>query len=153
MVVGACGGSSIKPIVLDGTPRFPSAEGVVQTVDVHHITLDGGRTYKVSSRLQSFSTYTLETVSLLQRKGQYVQVGLHGSTMTWISSIGAVVPLHPPVVFYNGRLLRTDASHHLIFRDGTVLRLGAGVTSPVATGFVTADIDPRQHLVLKVTQP
>ena len=140
----------MKPIALDGSPRFPDQEGVVQTVDVHHIALDGGRTYKVSGKLQSFSTYTLETLSLLQRKGQYVQIGVHGGTMTWISSIGAVVPLQPPVVFYNGRLLRTDGSHRLIFRDGTVLRLGAGVTSPVPSGFVTAQIDPRQHVVLKV---
>lgn len=153
LLLGACGGSSVKPIPLDGTPRYPDAEGIVQAVDVHHITLDGGRTYKVSPNLQSFSTYTLETLSLLGRKGQYVQVGLHRGTMTWIAAIGAPVPLQPPVVFYNGRLTRIDSSGHLVFRDGTVLRLGLSVTSPTTSGVVRAEIDPTAHVVRRVVIP
>ena len=153
VLLGACGGSSVKAIPLDGSPRYPNAEGIVRTVDVHHITLDGGRTYKVSPRLQSFSTYTLETLSLLGRKGQYVQIGLHGRTMTWIATIGAPVPLQPPVVFYNGRLTRIDSSGHLVFRDGTVLKLGPAVTSPITSGVVRAEIDPSAHVVRRVVIP
>jgi hypothetical protein len=126
---------------------------VVTSVSVRRITLDGGRTFDVSRKLQSFSTYTLETVPLLRRRGQYVQIGVHGNTMTWIGTIGAVVPVQPPVVFYSGRLLRTDSQRRLVFRDGTVLRLAGEVTSPVPTGVVRAEIDPAKHDVRRVAVP
>ncbi|MBV8960593.1 MAG: hypothetical protein JO087_17625 [Actinobacteria bacterium] len=152
VLVAACGGGGVKPIALDGSPRFPDAEGVVTSVTVKKITLDGGRTYDVSRKLQSFSTYTMETVPLLQRKGQYVQIGLHGHTMVWIGTIGAPVPQKPPVVFYLGRLVRIDGSR-LVFRDGTVLRLGPSVTSPTKSGLVRVEIDPSQHAVRQVSIP
>jgi hypothetical protein len=150
----ACGGDNgPKPIALDGTPRYPDAQGVVDRVSVTSITLDGHRTYKVSKKLQSFSTSTLQTLPLLQRKGQYVQVGLDGDTMVWIANVGAILPVEPPAVYYQGRLLRTDAQRRLVFRDGTVLPLAPGVTSPVPTGFVRADIDPAAHVVRGVVEP
>lgn len=152
LLASACGGGGVKPIALDGTPRFPDAEGVVTSVSVNNITLDGGRTYSVSRKLQSFSTYTLETVPLLQRKGQYVQVGLHGKTMVWISTIGAPVPQNPPVVFYLGKLVKVDQGR-LVFRDGTVLRLGPAVTTPAQSGLVRVEIDPSRHVVRSVAIP
>lgn len=150
--VAACGGGGVKPIALDGSPRFPDAEGVVTSVTVRQLTLDGGRVYDVSKKLQSFSTYTLETVSLLQRKGQYVQVGLHGRTVVWIGTIGAPLPQNPPVVYYLGTLVKVDQGR-LVFRDGTVLRLGPSVTTPTKSGLVRVEIDPSQHVVRQVVVP
>ena len=149
----ACSRNSGHRLVLDGRPRYPDAQGVVDRVDVHRITLDGGRTYKVSPSLQSFSSISLQTVPLLQRQGQYVQIGLRGHTMVWIAAIGSVVRLPTEhVVFYNGQLADTPP-HRVVFRDGTVLDLADGVTSPVRTGFVRAEIDPSTHKVRRVSLP
>ena len=149
----ACSGRPGHRLVLDGRPRYPDTQGVVERVDVHRITLDGGRTYSVSRSLQSFSSMSLQTVPLLQRRGQYVQIGLRGHTMVWIAAIGSVVRLPSQhVVFYNGQLAATPP-HRIVFRDGTVLDLAGGVTSPVRTGFVRAEIDPSTHRVRRVALP
>jgi hypothetical protein len=58
----------------------------------------------------------------------------------------------PPVVYYNGVLVRRDGPR-AIFRDGTVLRLAAGVTPPVEQGLVRAEIDPALHTVRAVVRP
>jgi hypothetical protein len=151
-------------LVLDGRPRLPDAEGVVESISFTRITLDGGRSYAVSKKLQSFSTYDLGAVPMLQRQGQYVQIGLDGRTVTWMAGIGVVVraPGQAPVVFYNGHLLRVDdfgghpeapGGRRAVFRDGTVLRLADSVTSPVSEGLVRAEIDPDRHEVRALVLP
>ena len=141
-----------RPVVLDGRPRFPDAEGVVEQVDFSHLTLDGGRTYKVTRRLQSFSSQTLQAVPLLGRRHQYVQVGLDGRTLRWIAAIGSVLPLKPPTVFYTGTLLRVERGR-AVFRDGTVLTVERGVASPATNAFVQAAIDPATHRVRSIRLP
>src|SRR5688500_15904782 len=70
MLVGCAEGEDDR-LVLDGRPRLPDAEGVVEKISFEQITLDGGRSYEVRKDLQSFSTYTLEAVPMLHRLGQY----------------------------------------------------------------------------------
>lgn len=149
---GACSGGGDERLVLDGSPRHPDVEGVVEAVTVDQITLDGGREYKVSSALQSFSTYDLAASPLLSRKGQYVQIGLQGKTAEWMAGIGVVVraPGADPVVFYNGILVETDGDE-VTFQDGTVLTLAKGVKPPVETGPLRAEIEPTSHQVRALT--
>jgi hypothetical protein len=154
VVVGACSRGGGEELVLDGRPRFPDVEGVVTEISFERITLDGGRSYRVSDQLRSFSTYDLAPVPMLHRKGQYVQLGLDGDEVAWMAGIGVVVraPGRAPVVFYNGHLLRIEG-RRAVFRDGTVLRLGKAVKSPVAEGFVRAEIDPFRHRVRSLVLP
>jgi hypothetical protein len=154
LVLGGCSRSAGDELVLDGRPRHPDAEGVVEQVSFDRITLDGGRSYGVASDLQSFSTYDLAAVPMLHRLGQYVHLGLDGNEVEWMAGIGVVVrnPATPPVVYYNGVLVRFD-DDRAIFRDGTVLRLADGVTSPVASGLVRAELDPSLHRVRALVLP
>ena len=155
LVVGACsGGDDDGRVVLDGSPRFPDVEGVVEEISLERITLDGDRSYKVAKDLNSFSTYDLGPTPLLHRKGQYVQLGLDGDTAEWMAGIGVVVraPDKPPVVFYNGYLLHVDDGQ-AVFRNGTVLRLADGVKSPAPQGGLRAEIDPDRHLVRALVSP
>ena len=158
VVVGAlflsgCARSDSHRLVLDGRPRPPDAEGVVEKISFESVTLDGGRTFEVRKDLQSFSTYDLAAVSMLGRLGQYVQLGLDGKKVAWMAMIGEVVRGGPaPVVYYNGVLVRLEGDR-ATFRDGTVLQLADGVTSPVETGFVRAELDPALHRVRAVVLP
>jgi hypothetical protein len=135
-------------VVLDGSPRFPDVEGVVEQISLDRITLDGDRTYKVAKDLASFSTYDLTATPMLHRKGQYVQLGLDGDTARWMAGIGVVVraPGKKPVVFYNGSLL-TVHDGQAIFRNGTVLRLAKGIKTPGDAVLLRAEIDPAHHVV------
>ncbi len=152
-LVGCSSKSDEERVVLDGRPRFPDAEGVVEQISFERITLDGGRSYEVRKDLQSFSTYDLAAVPMLHRLGQYVHLGLDGKEAAWMAGIGVVVrgPA-PPVVFYNGFLLRLDGDR-AIFRDGTVLKLADGVTSPVESGLLRAELDPALHRVRALVLP
>lgn len=155
LLLAACSrGGGGEELVLDGRPRFPDAEGVVEEISFERITLDGGRSYRVSKELRSFSTYDLAPVPMLHRKGQYVQLGLDGDKAAWMAGIGVVVraPAAPPVVFYNGHLLRLERDR-AIFRDGTVLRLADGLESPFLEGLVRAEIDPARHEVRALVAP
>ena len=147
-------GDASSDLVLDGRPRPPDAEGVVEKISFEEITLDGGRTYEVSKELQSFSTYDLAAVPMLHRLGQYVHLGLDGKQVVWMAGIGVVVRTSgaPPVVYYNGHLLRREG-RRANFRDGTVLQLAEGVTAPVETGLVRAEIDPAHHEVRALVLP
>ena len=147
--LGGCNRSSSPVVRLDGSPRFPDDQGVVTAVSRQRLTLDGARTYSISPDLQSFSTYTLSAVSVLQRKGQYVQIGLRGKTAVWLANIAAVLPSKPPAVYYRGRLLRVD-QRQAIFRDGTVLRV-APETPAVTGGNVLVRLDPARHVVVDMT--
>ena len=153
LVLAGCAKSDSHRLVLDGRPRPPDAEGVVEKISFESVTLDGGRTFEVRKDLQSFSTYDLAAVPMLQRLGQYVQLGLDGKKVAWMAMIGGVVRGGAaPVVYYNGVLVRTDGDR-ATFRDGTVLQLAAGVTSPVETGFVRAELDPAVHRVRALVLP
>jgi hypothetical protein len=152
MLVGCTEGEDDR-LVLDGRPRIPDAEGVVEQISFEQITLDGGRRYQVQKDLQSFSTYTLEAVPMLHRLGQYVQLGLDGNQVTWMAGIGVVVRSNAlPVVFYNGVLLRREG-RRAIFRDGTVLQLAQGVQPPVDQGLLRAEVDPVLHTVRALVVP
>lgn len=152
--MGCSQGDGDDRLVLDGSPRFPDVEGVVERISLDRITLDGGRSYDVASDLASFSTYDLAATPMLHRKGQYVQLGLDGDTAEWMAGIGVVVraPGKAPVVYYNGSLQRVHDGR-AIFRNGTVLRLAKGVKSPVEAGPVRAEIDPARHVVRALVQP
>ena len=154
VILAGCARTTGHRLVLDGRPRFSDGEGVVGQISFSRITLDGGRSYGVRKDLQSFSTYDLAAVPMLQRLGQYVQVGLDGNKVAWMAGIGVVVRRSgaPPVVYYNGVLLRREGTR-VIFRDGTVLRLAAGVTAPVGQGLVRAEIDPTLHEVRALVLP
>jgi hypothetical protein len=153
LLFAGCAKSDSHRLVLDGRPRLPDAEGVVEKISFQSVTLDGGRTFEVRKDLQSFSTYDLAAVPMLQRSGQYVQLGLAGKKVAWMAMIGEVVRGGAaPVVYYNGVLVRLDGDR-AIFRDGTVLRLADGVTSPVETGFVRAELDPSLHRVRALVLP
>jgi len=155
VLVAGCRGGGDKPrLVLDGRPRVPDAEGVVEEISFDRITLDGGRSYEVSRKLASFSTYDLAAVPILHRKGQYVQLGLDGRKAVWMAGIGVVVrvPGTVPVVFYHGELLRVEG-RRAVFRDGTVLRLGPGVRTPRPSGPLRAEIDPTAHAVRTLVVP
>jgi hypothetical protein len=153
LLLAGCAKSDSHRLVLDGRPRVPDVEGVVEQVSLEKVTLDGGRSYGVRKDLQSFSTYDLAAVPMLQRLGQYVQLGLDGKKVAWMAMIGEVVRgTTPPVVYYNGVLVRLDGDR-AIFRDGTVLQLADGVTSPVDQGFVRAELDPALHRVRALVLP
>ena len=152
LLFAGCAKSDSHRLVLDGRPRPPDAEGVVEKISFGSVTLDGGRTFGVRKDLQSFSTYDLAAVPMLQRLGQYVQLGLDGKKVAWMAMIGGVVQGAAPVVYYNGVLVRVDGDR-ATFRDGTVLQLADGVTSPVETGFVRAELDPALHRVRALVLP
>jgi hypothetical protein len=155
MVMAGCSrGDDEGRFALDGSPRFPDVEGVVERISTERIALDGGRAYDVASDLASFSTYDLGATPMLHRKGQYVQLGLDGDTAKWMAGVGVVVraPGKAPVVYFNGYLLQVHDGR-AIFRNGTVLRLAKGVKSPVESGRVRAEIDPVRHVVRAVVLP
>jgi hypothetical protein len=148
VLAGACS-SSGKVVALDGSPRHPDDEGVVTRISFQRITLDGKRTYDVSPELLAFSTVTRQLEPMLSREHQYVQVGLHGSTMVWMAGIAAVVPTTPPAVYYVGRMTSVDGEGRATFSDGTVLRLGPSART-LQRRRVRAKIDPVRHLVVEL---
>jgi hypothetical protein len=153
VLLSGCAKREADRLVLDGRPRIPDVEGVVEQISFERVILDGGRSFAIRKDLQSFSTYDLAAVPLLHRLGQYVQLGLNGKKVAWMAGIGVVVRgAAPPVVYYNGVLVRLDGDR-AIFRDGTVLRLADGVTSPVARGLVRAELDPGLHKVRALVLP
>ena len=146
------GGGGDGRLVLDGRPRVPDEEGIVTAVSRTEITLDGERTFKVSPKLQSFATQTMQAVPLLGREGQFVHIGVEGETMVWFATVAEPFPGEPPTAYYTGILEKVDAGR-AYFRDGTVLRLADGVDPPVDEGFVQVEIDPSASVVRKLTLP
>jgi hypothetical protein len=149
--LAACGrgGADDDPVVaLDGSPRVPDDEGVATSLSETSITLDGERTYPVSRRLVSFSTYTGAIEPMLTREGQYVQIGLQEEdgveAMVWMAGIADVVRVDPPAVYYTGVFVRRDGGA-FVFQDGTVLRAGAKSNEPPPETRVTVKIDPSTH--------
>jgi hypothetical protein len=136
--------------VLDGRPRFPDAEGIATSISHTEIVLDGGRRFGVAEGFKSFSTYTLALEPMVGREGDYVQLGVDGDDAVWMAGIGGVLHTAPPKVLYEGRLERVE-SRRAVFRDGTVLRLGPGVSVPPNAAVVVAEIDPSRHLVVTLS--
>jgi hypothetical protein len=139
LALSACGSNDKPAIALDGSARKPSDAGIVTAVSRDHITIDQHR-YPVSDRLQAFSTTSLEAVPLLQRKDQYVQVGVRDGEVVWLASIGAVVRDPDPVAYYLGTV-RRQAGREVTFRDGTVLQVSADIPKLTAGARVQAEID------------
>jgi hypothetical protein len=152
LVLAACSkGDNVSAVRLDGTPRLPNDEGIATTITRTRIVLDGTRSYGIDKRFVSFSTYTGELVPMVSRQGQYVQLGLAKKKATWLAGIAAVIPAATPTVFYIGTLRRVDAKTHRIeFKDGTVLRLAAGVTAPKGAARLRARIDAGRHQVVEL---
>jgi hypothetical protein len=149
LLVTACSHDR-DPLVLDGSPRVPDAEGVVASVSAERITLDGNRSWPLSPSLQSFSTYTLETVPVRQDDGRYVQLGIEDGNVVWVAAVGVVITTPRPLVVYTGELRRVDG-RRAIFRDGTVLTMDRGVVAPSPGAVVRAEIDPGRHAVVRFT--
>lgn len=137
-------------------PYFPDDRGVVTSISVEEIEIDGKRTYPISSFVQSFSTYKpKELRPVLLWKSRYVHVGLDAArTAIWIAGVGVVDnSVVPPIVFYaNGELKSIDENNNLIFADGTVLKLQEGLESPNVGDRLTASIDASKDLVVKIAK-
>ncbi len=147
---GACsdnGGSNAPVVRLDGSPRVPDVEGVATRVTLKAITIDGRR-YRVSPKLQSFSTYDGSPAALLNREGQYVQAGVKDGVVGWLAGIGVVVK-PAGTVFYLGDLVGLQKGR-VVFRDGTTLRLGRAVDAS-ARGRVRAEINASRGVVTTIT--
>lgn len=152
MAVGGCGGGGGDDgLVLDGSPRVPDDEGVATALDRQGLTLDGERTYELSDELASFSTSTLAAEPFIQRRGQYVQVGLAGDTVVWMAGFAAVLPVAgTDSVFYTGTY-ENQVEGRATFADGTTLRVADGV-QPLEPGTeVQAQIDATTHEIIAVT--
>lgn len=152
LVPSACRGEAPgRRDILDGAPRRPSDEGVATTLTFRGITLDGSRSYSISPDLIAFSTYTLQLEPLLAARGQYVQVGVKGRTVMWMARLGGVVRTsRGRRAFYDGVLTRYERDR-AVFRDGTVLRLGARVPRIEVGVLVEAEIDVGTHRVEALT--
>ncbi|MEY2467605.1 MAG: hypothetical protein QOF21_303 [Actinomycetota bacterium] len=152
-IFGSACSSSPASIKLDGSPRVPDVEGVVQKASAAGITLDGARTYEVSPKLASFSTYNQRVVSLKSTLGKYVQLGVDDGEVKWLSLIGVVnadEAGHQTVV-YQGELVAVRDSR-FDFKDGTVLRLANGLTPPKdPLGRTIVVIDAKRHLIQGAT--
>ncbi len=156
LLLAACGGGSDKPVVLlDGSPRVPDAEGVVVKASKDGITLNKGRTYTVSPHLIAFSTYNRKAIQLAATIGDYVQIGLDGKEVQWISLVGIVQvdDQGHRTTSYQGTLVAVKGKQ-LTFKDGTVLRLASNLTAPKdPLGSVYAAIDVERGVVQGATFP
>ncbi len=146
----ACANGGGDGLVLDGSARLPDDEGVATTLDRDGITLDDERRYDLSDDLASFSTSSLAAEPFVQRRGQYVQVGLDGDTVVWMAGFGALVPVEgTDVVFYSGTYDGV-AEGRAAFTDGTTLAVAAGVQLPEPGRAVQVEIDAAQQRIVAV---
>ena len=156
-LTAGCNRGDGEPVVrLDGSARVPDDEGVATSLSHSSITLDGERTYPVSERLISFSTYTGAIEPMITRKGQYVQIGLDEEdgkkVMVWMAGIAQVLNTKEPAVYYTGIYMRREGGR-AVFRDGTVIQLSPDVTVPEKAGTgVIVRIDPASHRAVEVTR-
>ena len=130
--------------------RRPDDAGVVTAVTPTRLTLDDGVTYPFAAQVASFSTYTLEPLPLSHRLGEYVHVGLDDGAVVWLAAIGVLTQTRPQRVIYTGDLLRIDGDGNAQFADGTVLRLGEGVTPGITEGAAQVRIDPYADTVVEL---
>lgn len=130
---------------------MPDDAGIATALTFEAITLDGERTYEVSEDLIAFDTYNLQLEPVLRRRGQYVHVGLEGSTMVWMAGISAVVPADDRVSAYYTGVLTEVEGRRAFFRDGTVLELSDDIHSPEGGTVVEAEIDTASDRVVGLT--
>lgn len=147
LLVACSNGDSTPAVGSDTRGRVPDDHGVVSSVTLEQVTLDGKRTYDVSDEVRTFSTYDRALQPLLGFENRYVHVGLRKGKVVWLAGIGAVVPGKPPAVYYTGTVREVDEEKGVVFGDGTVLRLADGVEAPGKAAVVQVKIDPSTGLV------
>ena len=149
----ACGSEDdpAPSIKLDGSARVPDDAGIVDAVSVEEITIDG-RERPLSKYLQSFSTYKLTVVPVLQSEGAYVHVGVTRGQVVWLAVVAKPLPKDGggSAAFYTGTVVRTDEDG-VVFQDGTVLDRASGLDEPVAGAVVLAEIDPETDRIVALT--
>lgn len=139
--------------ILDKGPRVPSDEGVVTAVTFESITLEGARTYEISKGVESFTTNEHTVTPLVHWLDRYVHVGVNKAKVAlWVAGIG-VVPKggSDSRVVYSGVFNKLDANGRAVFADGTVLKLGPGVTPPEPDKQVLVYLDPLAKQIVQMS--
>ena len=153
-LLAACNSSSPPAVLLDGSPRVPDVEGVVQKASKAGITLDGNRKFTVSDKLISFSTYNQRVVPVGSTVGKYVQLGVDDGQAKWLALIGVVSTDETAggeTVRYQGELTKV-VGHRFEFKDGTVLRLASNLTAPDdPLGLTYVVIDAKRRVIQGAT--
>ncbi|MGH7858205.1 MAG: hypothetical protein ACREQY_12850 [Candidatus Binatia bacterium] len=145
LVSAACSG---EQTVFEGGPRFPDDEGVVTSISLERMQIEGDRNYVIGRDVESFKTRSHEPASLLSLKDKYVQVGLDGDEVGWIALVGIVVGDDSPTVLYTGVFDGVDGrTDRAVFADGTTLALADDIDVPEEGQEVAAAIDARSHTV------
>ena len=134
VALGGCGSSKAKPAtsVLDGTPRRPSAAGVVTAVTLTEISLDGGRPLHLSRRLEAFSGLDGAPLAVLGTQGAYVQVGVVAGDVRWLGSLGPPIGT-PSVVVVRGHVHAVEPGA-FILDGGLVIAADPSITSRTPVG-------------------
>ena len=147
MLLAAC---NRTPIDYAKEVRVPDDRGKVTQIDVESIQLDDKRTHEIDPEVQSFSTYNGTVLPIRSWKDKYVHIGLNkDGDVIWIAGIGVVdSTANPPVVRYTNGLLKKVEGRRAIFADGTVLQVDKSVKIPPVNFRLTANIDPKRHLVV-----
>lgn len=150
LLIAAVGCTEAEPIT--ERVRFPDDEGMVTDMTLERVQLGGDRTYRISSRVESFRSRSHEVTSLLFWEGKYVQVGLDGNDeVAWIAGLGTVTNTEPPLARYSGVFVEVDAdTGRAVFEDGTTLALAGGVEPPEPGREVAVTIDPTERMVIEV---
>lgn len=142
----ACAKAVQTVSILDADVRQVSDEGVVTEVTLDKIVIDNDRVYKVSPNVESFIATTKKVTALLSTDHRYIQIGVDRSNVViWVSTVGVVAKIKPPVARYTGVFLRTDSQGRAVFKDQTVLKIKKGLVLPKANKQVSVIIDPVQH--------
>ncbi len=149
LVLGGCRSAPADPtadIALDGSPREPDGEGIVEKVSLEEITIDG-QTFGLSRNLLAFNTYTLEALPVLSTQGSYVQIGVKSDKVVWLAQVARVLTADgEPQAFYRGTLVAKE-DRMLTFQDGTVLQASKDLPIPAVGSIVVADLDVRARVV------
>lgn len=144
LAAAACGSDTVESAIGSG-PRYPDDEGVATFVSHERIQIDGERSYKITSDLESFKSLEgNEITPLLTWKDKYVHVGVDegDKTADWIAGIGIVSPGDNPLVTYVG-VFNGVQKGRATFADGTTLRLPKGVELPKKGVQVVVEINAK----------
>lgn len=147
LLIAAVGCTEAEPITEQ--VRFPDDEGMATDMTLERVQLGGDRTYRISSRVESFRSRSHEVTSLLFWEGKYVQVGLDGNDeVAWIAGLGTVTNTEPPLARYSGVFVEVDEdTGRAVFEDGTTLALADGVEPPDSEREVAVTIDPAARAI------
>lgn len=142
LILAAVGCTEAEPITEQ--VRLPDDEGIATDMTLERVQLDEDRTYRISSRVESFRSRSHEVTSLLFWDGKYVHVGLDGNEeVAWIAGLGTVTNTEPPLVRYSGIFEEIDEdTGRAVFEDGTTLAVADGVEPPEAGREVAVTVDP-----------